>query len=59
MPVLVIHGREDTIRPHEHAEELARASGGRLVLGTWQSICLLDPNPDNAVRHVQLGFLAG
>lgn len=33
--------------------------GGRLALGTWQSICLLDPNPDNPVRTVRLGFLAG
>jgi secondary thiamine-phosphate synthase enzyme len=33
--------------------------GGELGLGTWQSICLLDPNPDNAVRTVRLGFLAG
>jgi secondary thiamine-phosphate synthase enzyme len=33
--------------------------GGRLVLGTWQSICLLDPNADNPTRTVQLGFLAG
>ena len=33
--------------------------GGRLGLGTWQSICLLDPNQDNAVRTVRLGFLAG
>ena len=33
--------------------------GGRLTLGTWQSICLLDPNADNATRSVQLGFLAG
>jgi secondary thiamine-phosphate synthase enzyme len=32
---------------------------GRLALGTWQSICLLDPNPDNPVRLVRLGFLAG
>jgi secondary thiamine-phosphate synthase enzyme len=31
--------------------------GGRLVLGTWQSICLLDPNADNAVRTVLLGLL--
>jgi secondary thiamine-phosphate synthase enzyme len=23
--------------------------GGRLALGTWQSICLLDPNADNAL----------
>jgi secondary thiamine-phosphate synthase enzyme len=33
--------------------------GGRLALGTWQSICLLDPNPDNPVRTVRLSFLAG
>jgi thiamine phosphate synthase YjbQ (UPF0047 family) len=33
--------------------------GGRLGLGTWQSICLLDPNQDNAIRTVRLGFLAG
>jgi secondary thiamine-phosphate synthase enzyme len=32
---------------------------GRLVLGTWQSIALLDPNPDNDVRTVRLSFLAG
>lgn len=30
--------------------------GGRLTLGTWQSICLLDPNADNAVRMVRLSF---
>jgi secondary thiamine-phosphate synthase enzyme len=33
--------------------------GGRLALGTWQSICLLDPNADNPVRTIRLGFLAG
>lgn len=32
--------------------------GGRLALGTWQSIALLDPNPDNATRRVRLSFLA-
>jgi secondary thiamine-phosphate synthase enzyme len=32
---------------------------GRLTLGTWQSICLLDPNADNATRTVRLSFLAG
>ncbi|HVM29590.1 MAG TPA: secondary thiamine-phosphate synthase enzyme YjbQ [Candidatus Limnocylindrales bacterium] len=30
---------------------------GRLGLGTWQSIALLDPNPDNAARTVRLTFL--
>lgn len=33
--------------------------GGRLTLGTWQSIALLDPNHDNAIRTVRLSFLAG
>jgi secondary thiamine-phosphate synthase enzyme len=32
---------------------------GRIALGTWQSVCLLDPNPDNPVRTVRLSFLAG
>lgn len=32
---------------------------GRLALGTWQSIALLDPNPDNSTRTVRLSFLAG
>ncbi len=33
--------------------------GGDLALGTWQSICLLDPNVDNPVRQVRLSFVAG
>ena len=32
---------------------------GRLVLGTWQSVVLVDPNRENDVRRVRLGFLAG
>jgi len=32
---------------------------GRLALGTWQSIALLDPNPDNGTRTVRLSFLPG
>ena len=32
---------------------------GRLTLGTWQSIALLDPNSDNASRAVRLTFVAG
>ncbi|HEY3522238.1 MAG TPA: secondary thiamine-phosphate synthase enzyme YjbQ [Candidatus Limnocylindrales bacterium] len=32
---------------------------GRLALGTWQSIALLDPNPDNDARTVRLSFVAG
>jgi len=32
---------------------------GALELGTWQSIALLDPNPDNATRRVRLSFIPG
>jgi secondary thiamine-phosphate synthase enzyme len=33
--------------------------GGRLALGTWQSVALLDPNPDQPTRTVRLSFLPG
>ena len=33
--------------------------GGRLQLGTWQSICLVDLNVDNPDRTVTFSFLAG
>lgn len=33
--------------------------GGRMTLGTWQSIALLDPNRDNARRTVRLSYLSG
>lgn len=32
--------------------------GGGLVLGTWQSIVLVDPNVDNPQRHVHASFVA-
>ncbi|MFC7546153.1 secondary thiamine-phosphate synthase enzyme YjbQ [Plantactinospora sp. GCM10030261] len=32
---------------------------GELALGTWQSICLVDPNGDNPTRQVRFSFLAG
>lgn len=33
--------------------------GGRMTLGTWQSLVLVDPNADNPRRRVRLTFLAG
>ena len=33
--------------------------GGRLALGTWQSVCLVDLNVDNDEREVRLSFLSG
>lgn len=32
---------------------------GRLALGTWQSIVLVDPNRDNPTRTVRLSMLTG
>lgn len=34
-------------------------ASGRMTLGTWQSIALVDPNRDNPRRSVQLAFLGG
>ena len=31
---------------------------GRIALGTWQAIVLVDPNEDNPVRQVRLSFAA-
>jgi secondary thiamine-phosphate synthase enzyme len=33
--------------------------GGRMTLGTWQFVALVDTNRDNVRRTVQLSFLAG
>ena len=33
--------------------------GGRLALGTWQSICLVDLNVDNDERQVRWSFIEG
>jgi secondary thiamine-phosphate synthase enzyme len=32
---------------------------GKIMLGTWQSICLVDPNRDNPTRQVRFSFLPG
>ncbi len=32
--------------------------GGRLALGTWQSIVLVDPNSDNPHRQIRFSFVA-
>ena len=53
------HGRSHVmpaiVPPHATVPVL----GGRLALGTWQSICLVDLNVDNAERAVRWSFLEG
>jgi secondary thiamine-phosphate synthase enzyme len=51
------HGRDHVlpamIPPHATLPVLE----GRLELGTWQSVCLVDTNRDNPERQVRLSFL--
>jgi secondary thiamine-phosphate synthase enzyme len=32
-------------------------AGGRPLLGTWQSVVLVDPNADNPLRHVRCSWI--
>ena len=51
------HGR-DHVLPAIVAPSLSvPVLDGRTALGTWQSVCLVDPNGDNATRQVRLSFL--
>jgi secondary thiamine-phosphate synthase enzyme len=34
-------------------------AGGRILLGTWQSVALVDPNRENDVRRIRLSFVRG
>lgn len=53
------HGRDHVV-PALVAPSLSiPVQGGRMLLGTWQSIALVDPNHDNPTRHVRLSFLSG
>ncbi|NOY55840.1 MAG: YjbQ family protein [Actinobacteria bacterium] len=33
--------------------------GGRMTLGTWQSLVLVDPNGDNPERRIRLSWIEG
>lgn len=53
------HGRDHLVPALLPPYASVPVLGGRLALGTWQSICLVDTNPDNPVRTVRLSYLAG
>jgi secondary thiamine-phosphate synthase enzyme len=53
------HGRSHVMPALVPPYATIAVRGGRLSLGTWQSICLVDLNVDNSDREVQLSFLAG
>ena len=51
--------RSHVLPAHTPPYATVPVEGGRLALGTWQSICLVDLNVDNEERRVRLSFLAG
>jgi len=53
------HGRDHVLPAFIAPYATLPVLGGRITLGTWQSICLVDPNGDNPSRQVRFSFLAG
>lgn len=53
------HGRDHVLPAWIAPYATLPVIDGRIALGTWQSICLVDPNGDNAQRQVRFSFLAG
>ncbi|MEU1117899.1 MULTISPECIES: secondary thiamine-phosphate synthase enzyme YjbQ [unclassified Streptomyces] len=51
------HGRDHVLPALVPPHATLPVVGGRLQLGTWQSVCLVDPNVDNPDRKVRLSFL--
>jgi len=53
------HGRDHVLPALVAPSITVPVLEGRMQLGTWQSIVLVDPNADNPHRQVRLSFLAG
>jgi secondary thiamine-phosphate synthase enzyme len=53
------HGRDHVMPAFVAPDAALPVLAGTIALGTWQSICLVDPNGDNPTRQVRLSFLPG
>ena len=53
------HGRDHVLPALVAPSITVPVLDGRMQLGTWQSVVLVDPNADNPHRQVRLSFLAG
>ncbi|MBL1068102.1 YjbQ family protein [Streptomyces sp. 7-21] len=51
------HGRDHVLPAIVPPHATLPVVGGQLMLGTWQSVCLVDTNGDNPQRQVRLSFL--
>jgi secondary thiamine-phosphate synthase enzyme len=53
------HGGDHLLPALASSSLVLPVDGGELVLGTWQSIVIVDPNRDNNRRHVRVSVLSG
>ena len=53
------HGADHVLPAFASPSIVLPVEDGAPVLGTWQSIVLVDPNRDNPTRRVHLSFLRG
>lgn len=53
------HGRDHVVPAFVAPSVTVPVVGGRLALGTWQSVVLVDTNGDNPDRQVRFSFLSG
>jgi secondary thiamine-phosphate synthase enzyme len=53
------HGRDHVLPAFVPPYATLPVIDGTIALGTWQSICLVDPNGDNPTRQVRFSFLPG
>ena len=53
------HGRDHVVPAFLAPSMTVPVLAGRLQLGMWQSVCLVDTNVDNPDREVRLSFLRG
>ncbi|HEY3262799.1 MAG TPA: secondary thiamine-phosphate synthase enzyme YjbQ [Pseudonocardiaceae bacterium] len=51
------HGRDHLLPAVISPSLSVPVLSGRMALGTWQSVCLVDTNVDNPGRQVRLSFL--
>ena len=53
------HGRDHVLPAWIPPYATLPVIGGKIALGTWQSICLVDTNGDNPTRQVRFSFIEG
>lgn len=53
------HGGDHLLPVLVSSSLVLAVEGGEVVLGTWQSVVVVDPNRENDVRRLRLSFLEG